>query len=75
MQADDALAANIADCISKGIHLTLDVVTEGQPVSWCDHCHEESLVKAKVRGISDNGVYELGTVTACALHESMEPQG
>lgn len=70
MKLSDELLGSIAECVSKGIHLTLDVVCDGEPVDWCDKCEERSVVDARVRGISADAVYELGTVRACAKHEA-----
>ncbi|SIK28911.1 hypothetical protein [Mycobacteroides abscessus] len=43
----------VADCISKGIHLTLDVQCDGEPMGgWCDKCEKPSMVEVQLRGIS-----------------------
>ncbi|OHU67412.1 hypothetical protein BKG87_22225 [Mycobacteroides chelonae] len=59
----------VADCISKGIHLTLDVQCDGELTGWCEKCERPSMVEAQLRGISTDAVYDLGTALVCANHE------
>jgi hypothetical protein len=65
----DAEAVQVmAECISRSEHLTIDIdVSKSEGVVVCERCSSPTALIIPVRGISDVAVYNLGTVTACAL--------
>lgn len=68
MKLDDEAIQVMAECISRGEHLTLDIdVAKSQGVVVCERCSSPTALVIPVRGISDKAVYEMGTVVACAV--------
>jgi hypothetical protein len=55
----------IAECISRGEHLTLDTQPPVETGLWCENCCTHSGMILPVQGISDKGVYDLGLITVC----------
>lgn len=58
----------MAELTSRGMHVTLQTMPATVVGGWCETCRTHSTATWPLRGITDGGVYELGTVTACALH-------
>lgn len=55
----------IAECISRGERIEVEL---GHPTAvnlWCDTCQELSAVSMPMQGISATGVYDLGEMRAC----------
>lgn len=59
----------LAHCFSRSEHVTVEFNGVLETEVWCDTCMEYSQVKFAMKGISDKGVYDLGTVTVCTEHE------
>jgi hypothetical protein len=68
MKLNDAAMTAMAECISRGEHITLDLNTaDAGGAVECDRCGLLTALVIPVRGISTIAVYDMGTVTACAL--------
>jgi hypothetical protein len=70
VQTDDSTVTQIAECVSRGEHLTIAVDAAIEVGLWCSECHDHVAVIYPVHGLSDTGVYDLGTVTACTVHDA-----
>lgn len=70
MKLDDQAIQNVAECFSRGEHLTVETKPAVESGVWCERCGTDSQMVFPLQGISDRGVYDLGTVTACALHDN-----
>lgn len=55
----------LAECFSRSEHVTIEFNGVHETEIWCNKCLEFAQVKFAMKGISDKGVYDLGTVTAC----------
>ena len=68
---DEALQV-AAQCSSRGEHLTVETAGIIDSGLWCPHCRTHSRVTIALRGIAKSGVYDMGTVTTCTLHDRTE---
>lgn len=55
----------IAQCISSGDRIEVEVGTPTTTHLWCDTCQELTAVSMPITGISATGVYDLGEMRAC----------
>lgn len=74
MKLDGQALQVMAECISRSEHLTLDIdVRQSQGVVVCERCDSPTALIVPVKGISDTAVYDMGTITACAVCDVKEP--
>lgn len=59
----------LAECFSRSEHVTVDFNGVLETEVWCNVCMEFTQVRFAMKGISEKGVYDLGSVTACPGHE------
>lgn len=65
MKLNDEAFKTIAECISRGERLSIEIGPTTAANLWCDTCQELSAVTMPIQGISTTGVYDLGEMRAC----------
>lgn len=64
---DESFVDAMAQLISQGEHVQLTPLLEAVDcVKWCSQCDEmHGMATVRMRGISQSGVHDIGTVRAC----------
>lgn len=65
MKLTTAAINTLAQCISRGELLDVDLGDPTNTHLWCDTCQDLTAVTMPMQGISENGVYDLGEVRLC----------
>ena len=72
MQLSEQALTVMAECISRNEHVTVETNGVAEENVWCEECQAHNAVTFLLRGITDQGVYDCGTVTACPIHDDTE---
>ncbi len=67
MNLDGKAMHVIATCISRGERLAMETDPAIAKGLWCKECRTHSAMQIPLRGISPQGVYDLGIMTSCAI--------
>lgn len=58
----------MAECISRSEHVTVETNGVIEESVWCERCSLNTGAIFAMKGITETAVYDMGTVTACAIH-------
>ena len=62
----------LAECISRDEYVTVETNGILETEIWCNGCMDHSAVTVALKGLSDKGTYDLGTLVYCSLHDRGE---